>query len=364
MKVQYAIFMAIITGFIILEGCTPIKQNQLVGRVALDSPTNLNPGVNKVSFFSQGNRVVGNVFVPPDYETGQLLPALIIVAPESGIKEQSPGIYALEMSKRGYLSLAFDHRSFGESEGEPRLLEDPFMKIEDIKTAVSYIRSMNMVVREKVGVIGICAGAGYSVAAAAFDSRIKAIAATSGIFDLTDFRPNIRNPSAVEYFYDLLQLAGDGRQKYFETGVADYSTSAFYGEEPEGERTLSAYYEGDEKREQWAKLFWKRAKDYYSDPDRGRLKNWKDERLNSALDSRFTLNASPLVHLLSPRPILFIKGSKSISGYATDVAYNKAQDPKEIITVDGANHFDLYDNRVYLKPVFDKLHTFFSESFN
>ncbi len=364
MKIQQYCIAAVLMSFFFFTGCVSTQQNQLLGRVAKDSPTDLNPGMNRISFFSQGTRVVGHVYLPPDYANGQLLPVLIVVAPESGVKEQSPGKYALEMSQRGYLTLAFDHRSFGESDGEPRLLENPFMKIEDIKTAVSYVKSLKMTDLDKIGVIGICSGAGYSAAAAAFDVRIKAVATSSGIFDFTDYRPNIQNEWADKYFLNLMQLAADGRQKYFETGSTDYSKGAVYGEEPEGEKTLKAYYGGDEKKEKWALLFWNRAGGFYNNPERGQVKTWENRRLHSALDSRFALNASSLIHLISPRPVFLIKGSKAISGYATDIAFKNAQNPKEIVEIDGANHFDLYDNELYLELVFEKLDKFFVKAFN
>ena len=364
MKINYHNIAAVLIVLFFLTGCVSNRQNQLLGRVAPESPTTLLPGQNKISFFSQGTRIVGHVFLPPDYSNGQLLQALIMVAPESGVKEQSPNNYALKMSQKGYLSLAFDHRSFGESGGEPRLLEDPFMKIEDIKNAVSYVRSLKMTAKDKIGLIGICSGAGYATSAAAFDIRIKAVATASGIFDHTDYRPNVQNESADKYFKGLLQLAGDGRQKYFETGVTDYSKGAFYGEEPEGVKTLKAYYKGSEEREKYAKLFWKRANDFYHNGERGQVKTWEDRRLNSALDSRFALNASSIIHLISPRPILFIKGSKALSGYTTDIAFKKAQNPKEIFKIKGANHFDLYDNNEYLEPIMEKLDAFFNKSLN
>ncbi len=363
MKTRYIIVIVSII-FLFLTGCVSKHNNLLLGRVAPDSPTNLVPGQNKISFFSQGTRIVGNIYLPPDYSEDQLLPALIMIAPESGVKEQSPGNYAIKMSKRGYLTLAFDHRSFGESDGKPRLLEDPSMKIEDIKNGVSYVRSLKMADQDKIGLVGICSGAGYACAAAAFDIRIKAVASASGIFDFTDFRANVRNEAAKNYFSCLLQLAGAGRQRFFETGEAHYSAGAFHGEEPEGEKTLKAYYGGSPKVEKMAALFWKRAGDYYHNPARGKVKTWTDKRLHSALDTRFSLNASSIINLISPRPLFFIKGSKAISGYMSDIAFKKAGNPKEMLVMTGANHFDLYDNDKYLEPAAEKLDAFFTKAFH
>ena len=55
-----------------------------------------------------------------------------------------------------------------------------------------------------------------------------------------------------------------------------------------------------------------------------------------------------------------IKGSKAISGGFSDIAFKKAGEPKEIFVIDGANHFDLYDNDRYLEPVVEKLASYFT----
>ena len=41
------------------------------------------------------------------------------------------------LAERGLAALAFDHRFFGESGGEPRQFENPAAKIEDIRNAVT-----------------------------------------------------------------------------------------------------------------------------------------------------------------------------------------------------------------------------------
>lgn len=97
------------------------------------------------------------------------------------MKEQATGAYAAALAGRGIAALAFDHRTFGESGGEPRQFENPFAKIQDIQAAVKPLRSMLGNGPPLIGV-GICAGAGYMAQAIAEDHRFDGFAAVAGYF--------------------------------------------------------------------------------------------------------------------------------------------------------------------------------------
>ena len=66
------------------------------------------------------------------------------------------------------------------------------------------------------------------------------------------------------------------------------------------------------------------------------------------------------IETISPRPMLFIAGSKAHSREYSEDAYKRAAEPKEVVIVQGAGHVDLYD-RVGLIP-FDKLTSFFRQN--
>jgi fermentation-respiration switch protein FrsA (DUF1100 family) len=51
--------------------------------------------------------------------------AVVTAGPLTSVKEQATGAYARALAARGFAALAFDHRTFGESEGDPRQVEDP-----------------------------------------------------------------------------------------------------------------------------------------------------------------------------------------------------------------------------------------------
>ena len=80
-------------------------------------------------FDSSGSRVVGQLHRPAGDASG----AVVLTGPLTSVKEQATGAYARELAARGFAALAFDHRHFGESEGQPRQLENPLEKVEDIR---------------------------------------------------------------------------------------------------------------------------------------------------------------------------------------------------------------------------------------
>src|ERR671910_2170756 len=129
----------------------------------------------KVYFQSEGLKVVGNLFRPQNSKDNQSLPAILVDGAMTGVKEQVAGSYAERISKAGFVTLALDHRHFGESEGEPRQHEDPAKKMEDFKNAVSFMSTIKDIDRERIGSCGISMGGGYTLQLAAFDRIVKAV---------------------------------------------------------------------------------------------------------------------------------------------------------------------------------------------
>lgn len=73
----------------------------------------------KVTFVNHfGITLAADLYEPKEY-SGKL-PAIAIVGPFGAVKEQSSGLYAQEMAKRGFLAIAIDPSFTGESGGYPR----------------------------------------------------------------------------------------------------------------------------------------------------------------------------------------------------------------------------------------------------
>ena len=306
----------------------------------------LQVGRNPVWFLSEGKKLAGNVFIPENFKEGEELPAIVTVTPAGAVKEQTAGQHALELSQKGFITLAFDHRTFGESEGFPRYREDPFMKAEDIKNAITFMSCLSEVAEDKIGLLGICSGAGYSAFTATFDVRVKAVATISGIFDFAGWI----NGNDVMPFDDMLRKSAAARKKYYETGEAEY-VNGWYGE---------AHDDYDKNV-----IFWQEAYEYYREGgNRGHYEVTNgDHRDAQRIDTRYMLNANPTLKYLSPRPILAIRGSIALTGPMSDEAIENAEEPKELFMVEGATHIDMYHKEEFVSQSVEKLDKFYKQYF-
>jgi len=167
----------------------------------------------RVAFEVETVDIVGVLRVPLG---ARGLAALVFAGPMTSVKEQATGNYALAMAARGFVTLAFDHRHFGESEGEPRQYEHPGRKVEDLRAAFEYLAARAEVNPNRLGAVGVCAGAGYLAPVVAGDDRIRAWGTVAGYFhDVSRQRR-----SMGEEYDSKLERAISAREHFEDTGEA------------------------------------------------------------------------------------------------------------------------------------------------
>jgi pimeloyl-ACP methyl ester carboxylesterase len=100
-------------------------------------------------------------------------PIVVMAHGLSGTRRDRLGPFAERFAERGLYALVFDHRGFGDSEGEPDLFE-PARQLEDWRAAIAAARRTPGVDRHRVVTFGSSMGGGNALAAAALDGRVAA----------------------------------------------------------------------------------------------------------------------------------------------------------------------------------------------
>ena len=175
------------------------------------------PNPIEVRFPAGGIELVGNLRIPAG-ASGRW-PALVFTGPFTGVKEQVVGRYATMLAELGFVTLAFDHRNFGASGGQPRQHEDAAGKLTDLLAATSFLAAHDAVDADRLGCVGICLGGGYALRHSAFDPRIKALALVAAAFN--DPYVMRRNLGTDAYRGEMTRFA-EVAQRQFATGETEY----------------------------------------------------------------------------------------------------------------------------------------------
>ncbi len=303
----------------------------------------------KVTFINRyGITLAADMYTPKNAE-GKL-PAIAVSGPFGAVKEQCSGLYAQTMAERGYLTIAFDPSFTGESGGQPRYMASPDINTEDFMAAVDFLSVQDNVDAEKIGIIGICGWGGMALNTAALDTRIKA--------------------TVVSTMYDMTRVNANG---YFDS--EDSEEARFAKKQAMNALRTEEYKKGEYSRAggclplpvpEDAPFFVKDYSEYY----KGRCYHARSLNSNegwNSLGCQSFMNQPILTYSNEIRSaVLIMHGDKAHSYYFGKDAYeamikdSKYTENKELLTIPGAVHTDLYDN---LKIIpFDKMQQFLKEN--
>lgn len=298
-------------------------ESQSIKVVDSHLPASFKPGMNKVSFQSEGEQMVGTLFLPANYKQGDKLPVIIIDGPWTQVKEQVGYRYGQELANRGFATLAINHRFWGESGGEPRSFESPRAKVQDLRNAISFLQTLPAVDANRIGGLGVCFGASYIMMTAAEDKRLKSVATTAAW--LHD-RPSIREQYGIDGYDQRMRAGQDALRRFQQNGTVDRVPAA-------------------STTDQRAAMFLQDTSgsgDYYTSLQRGVIPPWKNEFATMSWVDWLNLDS---INPIAPRitvPLLMVHSDNSALPANVRKFYGLVKAPKELYWTKGM-HLDFYD---------------------
>ena len=301
--------------------------------------------IHTASYPLDGIRIAANVYTPANYDPRKKYAAIVVAHPNGGVKEQVAGLYAQRLAERGYIAIAADAAYQGASGGEPRSVDKPVHRIEDIHGMADYLSTYPGVDTTRIGLLGICGGGGYALAAAQTDKRFKSVA-TISMFSSGRVRRYGYQDSQLATIQQRLQQASQAREQEAVGGEVLYSGDANLTDEQIAKLPFDLYRQGYE-------YYWKT----HAHP--GSTFRYT----TSSLLDLMRFDATEQMALIN-QPLLLIAGSKADSLYMTVAAFAAATGTadKEMALLDGATHIETYWVPRYVDEALGKLTTFYART--
>ncbi len=273
-----------------------------------------------ISFYSEGIKLRGEVFLPSAHQTGDKRAAWILTS--GYVSSYASGGHNVDLCARlareGYVALTFDHRGFGRSDGQDRM-GHPIMWATDIQNAITYLQTRDDVDEMRIGLGGASWGGSVSLYVAAIDDRVAAVFSRTAPEDGAKLLQRMRPLSEWQGF--LRELEEDRKQRVL-TGKG---------------RVVDAFHilpvgEDDKKTME----VWIKSGDYG-----GNL-------LLQSAEATIFFKPEKYVHMISPRPVLFIHTphDKVASVDGAISMYEKSREPKTLWLLpprfyEGPSHYEV-----------------------
>lgn len=267
----------------------------------------------ELSFESEGTRIAARLYRPGIAGDA---PVVVMAHGFSAVMEQlAPQAEALRDA--GFAVLAFDHPCFGLSGGEPRGEVDPPRQLRAWRDAVSFVRTLDGLDGERIGLWGSSFSGGHVIVAGALDPRVRCVVSQVPFvagWDLIGGRPD------ADAFVALLTTERERR---------------FAGEQPamlavtSSNPDLPCAFPG------------KTALRFF---DESRLTTWSNAVTLSSFEHVRGYEPGLWAHRLAPRGLLVIVADDDRVTPVPPVleAFERAGEPKRLVRVPG-DHFEVYE---------------------
>ncbi|KAF4956906.1 hypothetical protein FGADI_3509 [Fusarium gaditjirri] len=259
------------------------------------------------------------------------LPCIIMANGLAGLKEQFCPNFAQRFQAAGYGVLLFDHRNWGASDGLPRSETNPIQSGRDYSDAFDYAASLDEVDASKIVYWGTSMCGGSVLHAAAFDHRIRAVISqvpfVSGevlssnlapmIGSLYSSRQQLKAGKPAPLIKMFAETANESLQQNSEALISDGNLCNF----------LKAL-------------------------EKDKLP-WSPNVTPQTLLNLVAFEPLAFMHRIAPTPLFLVVAESDMCAptFTQLKAYALAYEPKKLVILKGAGHFDPYHGKVFEENV-------------
>ena len=287
-----------------------------------------------VSFYSEGTRLAGDLFLPDDMAHGEQRAGILLCHGYTGVRNLYLPDTAKALTEAGYVVLTFDYKGWGDSDG-PKSRLSPYGRVLDSQAALTFLGAQPMVDADRLGIYGTSYGGATVVWTAAIDPRVKVVVSVVGIGHGRRWMRSVRRP---DEFADLLARSEADRIRRVMTGQSEYA-----------DRNTVLLPD-------------RQSADLAAAARRGNPAAVGEIPLEF-IDDTLGFHPEWIVDRIAPRPVLFITcdDDRLVPPDESESLYAKANEPKKLITLKGWGHYEVYTGEAFrqvIEPTLDWYQTY------
>lgn len=250
---------------------------------------------------------------------GESVPIVVMAHGFSGVKG-SLTKYAETFCEAGLAVLLYDHRGYGDSDGDVRLEIVPHQQVADFRDAITFALTLPGIDPERLGIWGSSYAGGHCISIAANDRRVKCVVAQVPMI-------------AGHYMFKRMFQAD--RQTKLRKMFAEDRARRLAGGEP---ARIPVFSTGDD-----ICCLPPKVSERFIQASVEEEPNWRNEATLRSLEHLSEYEPGAFVSHVSPTPLLMVVALKDVvtpPEYQLE-AYARALEPKRLVTVPGG-HFSAY----------------------